>query len=81
MLGGDRAKAEEHYKNALETDPHYTLARVDLARLLIATGRHAEARRELARVLDERAPTSRSDFTVKDAPRARELLESIKDRR
>ena len=81
VLGGDRAKAEEHYKKALGTDPHYTLARVDLARLLIATGRHAEARRELARVLDERAPTSRSDFTVKDAPRARELLQSIKDRR
>ena len=81
LLGGDRAKAEEHYKKAIDADPRYTLPRVDLARLLIATGRYADARRELHRVLEERAPRSLADWTVKDAPKARELLESIKDRR
>jgi tetratricopeptide (TPR) repeat protein len=81
LLGGDRAKAEEHYKKSIDADPRYTLPRVDLARLLIATGRYADARRELRRVLDERAPRSLADWTVKDAPRARELLDSIKDRR
>jgi tetratricopeptide (TPR) repeat protein len=80
LLGGDRGKAEEHFKTAIEIDPHYTLPHLELARLLIASGRPADARRELRRVLDERAPTSLADWTVKDAPRARELLESIKGR-
>jgi tetratricopeptide (TPR) repeat protein len=81
VLGGDRSKAEGHFKTAIEIDPHYTLPRVELGRLLIAAGRTADARRELRRALDERAPTSVADWTVKDAPRARELLGSIKDRR
>lgn len=74
LLGGDRAKAEEHWKKGIELDPHYTLLRVDYARLLIATGRRDEARRQLQRVLDEKTPTFPADWTVKDVPRARELL-------
>ncbi len=79
LLGGDRAKAEEHYRKAVELDPHYTVARVDLARLYRATERPAEARRELERVLAERAPTIVADWTVKDVPRARELLQSARE--
>ena len=62
-------------------DPHFTVLRVDLARLYIAGGRYAEARQELTRVLDERAPRIVADWTVRDVPRARALLESIKDKR
>jgi tetratricopeptide (TPR) repeat protein len=78
LFGGDREKAEQQFRKALEIDPHFTVARVDLARVLIAGGRHADARRELQRVIDERTPNSIADWTVKDLPRARELLESIK---
>ncbi|MGH7393783.1 MAG: tetratricopeptide repeat protein [Candidatus Rokuibacteriota bacterium] len=78
LFGGDRKKAEQHYRKGLEIEPRFTVLRVDLARLLIATGRVAEARRELARVVEETAPASRADWTVKDRPRARELLESLK---
>ena len=81
LLGGDRAKAEEHFKKGLEIAPRFTVLRIDLARLYIATGRYDEARRQLRAVLAERAPTSLADWTVKDQPRARELLESIKDRK
>lgn len=81
LLGGDRKKAEEHYRKGLALDPRFTVLRVDLARLLIASGRHAEARRELERVVSETAPTSLADWTVKDLPRARTLLESLKDRK
>ena len=80
FAGGDRAKAEEHFKKALEIDPRFTNARVDLARVYIADGRYADARRELQRVVDETSPSVVADWTVKDAPRARKLLESIKDR-
>src|SRR2546421_4230572 len=80
FAGGDRAKAEEHFKKALEIDPRFTNARVDLARVYIADARYAEARRELQRVVNETSPSVVADWTVKDAPRARKLLESIKDR-
>jgi tetratricopeptide (TPR) repeat protein len=81
LLGGDRKKAEEHYRKALEIDPQFTVVRIDLARLLIASGRPAEARRELTRVIGETAPSDVAGWTVKDRPRARQLLDSIKDRK
>jgi tetratricopeptide (TPR) repeat protein len=80
LLGGDRAKAEQQFRKALDIDPRLTVVRIDLARALIAGGRYADARRELQRVLDERAPTNVADWTVKDRPRARQLLESIAGR-
>lgn len=80
FAGGDRAKAEEHFKKALAIDPRFTNARVDLARVYIADARYADARRELSRVVNETRPSVVADWTVKDAPRARKLLESIKDK-
>src|SRR6267143_3546769 len=79
FAGGDRTKAEVHFKKALEIDPRFTNARVDLARVYIADARYADARRELQRVVDETSPSVVADWTVKDAPRAQKLLESIKD--
>jgi tetratricopeptide (TPR) repeat protein len=81
LAGGDRARAEGYFKKGLELDPRFTVLRVDLARLYIGEGRYADARQELARVVDERAPTNVADWTVKDVPRARALLESIRDKR
>ena len=81
IAGGDMARAEDHFKKGLAIDPHFTVLRVDLARLYIATGRYPEARQELTRVLEERAPRIVADWTVRDVPRARGLLDSIKDKR
>jgi tetratricopeptide (TPR) repeat protein len=80
FAGGDRVKAEEHLKKALEIDPRFTNARVDLARVYIADARYADARRELQRVVNETSPSVIADWAMKDAPRARKLLESIKGR-
>lgn len=77
MLGGDRVHAEEHFKNALAADPHRSGPRVELARLYIATGRTDDARRELHMVLQEPAPSDRPYWALRDAPRARELLEQL----
>jgi len=81
IAGGDAARSEDHFKKGLAIDPRFTVLRVDLARLYIANGRYQEARQELTRVLDERAPRIVADWTVRDAPRARGLLDSIKDKR
>jgi tetratricopeptide (TPR) repeat protein len=78
IAGGDRDKAEAAFRKALEIDPHFTNARLDLARVLIASGRAGDARRELQHILDEKSPQNVADWTVKDAPRARQLLESLK---
>src|SRR2546430_5464564 len=56
--------------------PYTTLFRsLDLARLLVAEGRIAEARRELERVANETAPTNVADWTARDRPRARTRLD------
>jgi len=77
MLGGDRARAEEHFQKALASDPRRTGTRVELARLYIATRRYAEAERELTRVLEEPAPSDLPYWTLSDRPRARALLASL----
>jgi len=81
MLGGDRKKAEEHFRKGIEADPHFTVLRLDLARLLVAEGRIAEARRELERVANETAPTNVADWTARDRPRARTRLDELRDRK
>ena len=78
IAGGDREKAEATFRKAIEIDPHFTNARIDLARVHIANGKYADARRELQAVLDEKSPQNIADWTVRDAPRARQILESIK---
>ena len=79
-LGGDRAEAERHFKTARMLDPHLTGVRIELAQLYLNTGRVAEARQELQGVLDETAPTDRPRWTLKEAPRARMMLESLRDK-
>ncbi|HEY2996784.1 MAG TPA: tetratricopeptide repeat protein [Methylomirabilota bacterium] len=80
LMGGDRAKAEAHFKRALELDPHKTSARIELADLYMDTKRWAEARRELQQVVDESAPTDLPRWTVSELPRARRLLAEIAGR-
>ena len=54
--------------------------RIELAQLYVNLGRYAEARRELQAVLAEKAPTDRPRWTLKEAPRARQMLEVIRDK-
>jgi tetratricopeptide (TPR) repeat protein len=80
VLGGDRKQAEEHFKTARRLDPRRTGARIELAQLYINMGRYQDARVELQGVLEERAPSDRARWTVKEVPRARQMLEAIRDR-
>ena len=77
VLGGDRRRAEQHFRKALQADPRRTWTRIELARLYIATRRYGEAAHELQTVVDEPAATDLPYWTLRDLPRARALLESI----
>jgi len=66
---------------ALARDPRASGMRVGLARTLVDKGRPNDARAELLRVLDEKAPSNLADWTLRDAPDARKLLESLPARR
>jgi tetratricopeptide (TPR) repeat protein len=79
-LAGHGERAEATFREGLHLDPGFTGIRVGLARVLIKKNQPAEARRELQAVLDEKDPSNLADWTVKDVPDARRLLESIRDR-
>ena len=80
LLGGDRRESEGHFKTARRLDPRLTGVRIELAQLYVNMGRYAEARRELQAVLAEKAPTDRPRWTLKEVPRARQMLEAIRDK-
>ena len=80
MFGGDVQRAEGYLRRALALDPHFTRARVELARCLIQQSRYREAREELQRVVDEPRPSYRADWVVRHRPTAQRLLGEIRAR-
>ncbi len=80
FMGGDVARAEGYERKALALDPHFTRARVELAKCLIERGRYVEARRELQQVLDETQPSYVADWAVRHKPTAERLLAQIRDK-
>jgi len=80
LFGGDLDRGEQMFRKGLALAPRFTAMRLGLARTLIKKGRFAEARTELQAVLDEKAPDNIADWTMKDSRRARELLDSIREK-
>jgi tetratricopeptide (TPR) repeat protein len=80
LMGGDRGKAEAHFKRALELDPHKTSARVELADLYMDARRWADARQQLQSIVNETAPTDVPRWTVTELPQARRLLIEVGNR-
>ncbi len=78
MFGGDVPRAEGYLRKALTLDPHFTRARIELARGLIEQRRYDEARGELKRVLDERQPSYPADWVMRHRPTAERLLGEIR---
>jgi tetratricopeptide (TPR) repeat protein len=80
LFGGDLEKSERLFRTGLEVAGRFTGLRVGLARTLIKRGRIPEARRELQAVLDEKTPSNPADWTLKDSPEARRLLDALPGR-
>jgi tetratricopeptide (TPR) repeat protein len=81
VLGGSARESEQHFKTAQRLDPRLTGVRLELAQLYINTGRYQDARQQLQSLLAERAPTDRPRWTLREVPRARQMLESIRDKK
>jgi len=78
LFGGDVPRAVGYLRKALALDPHFTRARVELARCLIEEGKYDEARVELQRVIDERQPSYVADWVIRHRPTAERLLAGIR---
>ena len=78
MFGGDVPRAEGYLRKSLSLDPHFTRARVELARCLIEEGKYGEAREQLKRVIDERQPSYIADWVMRHRPTAERLLAEIR---
>ena len=78
FFGGDLELAERYLRSAIELEPHLTILRVDLARVLIKRHRNEEAINELNKVLEEKEPKVYADWYVKDRKDAEELIAKIK---
>jgi len=80
MFGGDVPRAEGYLRKALTLDPHFTRARIELARCLIEQSRYDEAREQLQQVIDERQPSYKADWVARHRPTAERLLAEIRTR-
>lgn len=77
FAGGSLKKSETFLKKALDIDPHFTLARLHLARVLLKKHHKAQARRELEILLHEKDPAWEAHYKLWDRPRAEELLHEM----
>lgn len=78
VFGGDVLRAEGYLRKALVLDPHFTRARVELARCLLEEGRFDDARQQLRAVIDERQPSYIADWVMRHKPTAERLLAEIR---
>ena len=80
FVGGDLAKSEQYFKQAIKSDPDYALPRLDLAKVYVKQKRWSAARAQLDSLLATSEPKYPADAELDDKPEARELLERIKDK-
>ena len=80
FAGGDLDKSERYFKRAIESDPGYTLARLDLAKVYIRQKRWFAARTQINTLLATSEPTYPADTEIDDKPEARLLLKQIEGR-
>ena len=76
----DMDKALEYGQTAVKLDPKLSMASVELAMVYIKDDKYDKARAELNRCLEVKDPTYIWDSELKNWPKAKELLEEIKDK-
>jgi tetratricopeptide (TPR) repeat protein len=77
FAGGNLDLSEDYFKRSIESDPGYTLARLDLAKVYIKEKRWFAARGQLNALLATADPKYPGDAELDDKPEARQLLKQI----
>lgn len=77
-LGGDASRAVEYFQAGLETNPNYTVLRLDLARALVRLGRKDDAVAQLDTLLATSEPYPPCDFELYDRSEAEKLLRQLR---
>jgi hypothetical protein len=77
VFGGSLSTAEYLFREDLKLDPRFTALRVGLAKNLIKEGRTADAKQELAWVLEEQNPDNPADWALQDTTEARAVLDQL----
>ena len=74
LLGGDARKALEYLVRAMDADPSYAHARLDLGKAYQKRGRRDDARRELRAVMNMTDPNNPYAWSRRYRPEAERLL-------
>jgi len=77
---GSLSYASDYAQSAAKMDPNLTLASLNLAKVHVANGEYKKAKKELNRCLAIKSPTYLWDSTLYDWPKAKKLLEEIKNK-
>ena len=67
------------FEAGIETNPNYTVLRLDLARALVRLGREDDAVAQLDTLLTTSEPYPPCDFALFDRPEAEKLLSQLRD--
>ena len=78
IFGGDPEQALLYLQRAVEVDPSYTHARLNLAKAYLTRDRRHEARRELQTILQTDPARSPYALAQRHRPEAQSLLESLR---
>lgn len=79
VFGGSEREAEALYRRAIELDPHCSVARYFLAEFLVRKRRMPEAVEHLKALIECPDPGNPGNWAMVDAPKARRLLQQIRD--
>ncbi len=78
IAGGSLTKSKQYLEKTLSMDPHFTLARYDLALTLLAQSNKAEAKKELETLVHEKDPVWLAHYLLWEKPRAGKLIKELK---
>jgi len=77
LLGGDEDEALQYLRRAVEVDPTYTHARLNLAKVYVKRKNTKAARQQLHAILDTKTPRNRYTWSRHHQPEAQALLKQL----
>ena len=78
LLGGDEEEALQYLRRAVEVDPTYTHARLNLAKAYVKRKNTKAARQQLNAILDTKIPRNLYTWSRHHRPEAQALLKQLK---